>query len=544
MKKKQILATLLVAASLFSSLGNIEIIKPKAATNLSYTTFTMEEGAAVRLKNLTDADGKVVESNGMRFSAEISPDEYTALKDAGARFGMIIVAKDLLPKDKETEKRMEINEETAFGKDSKFYFTNQTGGNPSKIAALNINYAACENIDEDANVEVCGSIANLQVNNFTRSFIGRAYVAIPSVNEETGETDYTYHFAPYYGNEVENNTRCIFYIAQRAREDKKAQAATLQEKYVVPFKDIDRFKNNVYRYFVEHYYIVHNKETDKHTIAHVERVPHYAELDSTVTAHPIIKPTGVPAIEKINFVYDTAFGLDEGKDEIINGVVHKEKDTGLVYAAGMQTLRLYYEAASTANKEHERRTLDELLAWFLNPANAEHNFGLHLNINGMEDWKAVKVFDPEDTSDDPKQIGIGLTADKNASKNRHMLLTKIFFDELRAYGVESMTFRFHCTNNKTIKYNMYQEETYAGDKVPVKVYVQNNKGEWILDPPGSTAEDYGDYEHKAEEIRLYLKDITPGGGVLIELDQSASSNKGEYHFGHVKFEFPTTNNSL
>ena len=527
MKKKQILATLLVAASLFSSLGNIEIIKPKAATNLSYTTFTMEEGAAVRLKNLTDADGKVVESNGMRFSAEISPDEYTALKDAGARFGMIIVAKDLLPKDKETEKRMEINEETVFGKDSKFYFTNQMDSNSStKIAALNINYAACENIDEDANVEVCGSIVNLKVNNFTRSFIGRAYVAIPSVNEETGETDYTYHFAPYYGNDVENNTRCIFYIAQRAREEQKSYAATLEEKYVVPFKDIDRFKNNVYRYFVEHYYIVHNKETDKHTIAHVERVPHYAELDSTVTAHPMIKPTGVPAIENIHFVYDTAFGLDEGKDEIINGVVHKKKDTGLVYAAGMQTLRLYYEAASTANKDHERRTLDELLAWFLNPANAKDNFGLHLADND-EDWVPVAVMDPKDKT---KQIGIALTTTQNASKNRFLLLTKIFFDELRAYGVESLEFDFHTSenSNKKMRFEAYQEEDH---KLPLKIY-DAETGE--LNPA----------PHEMKRVKIFLDDITPGGGVLIEIDQSSSSNKGEYHFGHVTFNFYQSDNSL
>ena len=295
MKKKSFFATIVAMTCLFLSLGKTNYITGSAQTSPTLNTLTMENGAAVRLKSLQGENGEVIESNGLRFSAEISADEFTALKEAGARFGAIIVAKDLL-------KTTEINEQTVFGNSSAFYFTNEANGDTKKIAALHIAKAACENIDEDANVEICGSIVNLQTSNFTRSFVGRIYVAIPYVNAETGETEYTYHFAPYYQNDINNNSRCIFYVAQRAIEENKANAATLQEKYVTPFKATSRYTNYTYRYFVEHCYIVHD-ENGEHKIAHIETTSHYDTLDKQVTATPIIKPDNVPAIADLNFVY-------------------------------------------------------------------------------------------------------------------------------------------------------------------------------------------------------------------------------------------------
>ena len=229
----------------------------KAQTPVSYNTFTMENGAAARVKSLTDEQGNVVESNGLRFSAEISQTEYDNLKAAGAHFGMVIVAKDLL-------KGTEINETTVFGANSAFYFTNEDGGDKSRIAMLHITSPNCQNIDDDAQIEICGSIVNIQLNNFTRSFVGRAYVAIPQVNAETGATEYVYHFAPYYEGNIENNSRCIYYIAQRAIEKETAEAATLQEKYINPFSETSRYKNYTYRYAVEVAYFGLIKVTDKY----------------------------------------------------------------------------------------------------------------------------------------------------------------------------------------------------------------------------------------------------------------------------------------
>lgn len=503
---KKILATALMAIGcIFFSFGVTTNTKVEAETSVSYNTFTMENGAAARIKSLTDEQGNVVESNGLRFSAEISQTEYDNLKASGAHFGMVIVAKDLL-------KGTEIDANTVFGANSAFYFTNEEGGDKSKIAMLHIANPSCQNIDEDAQMEICGSIVNIQIDNFTRSFVGRAYVAIPQTNVETGETEYQYHFAPYYEDDINNNTRCIYYIAQRAIEEQKAEAATLKEKYIDPFASTSRYQNYTYRYIVEHCYVTHD-ENEEHRIVHTEVENCYAELNSTVEARPIIKPNDVPAIADLNFVYDIDASIETSR--------------GLVYAAGMQTLRLYYETAGTISEEHKHDTIEALIADFLKVENAEKNFGLHLSENA-EDWVAEPVMDPEGTE---KQIGIALTTTKNASKNRYLLLSKDFFDQLRAFGVESVSFDFHTAEDsgKEMKFYAYQEEDTA---LRLPVY------------DGTTGELLSDGLHTVKRVKLYLSDITPGGGVLLEVHQSSSSNQGKYHFGNISFEFPAANQGI
>lgn len=477
----------------------------QAATTLSYNTFTMENGAAARIKSLTDEQGNVVESNGIRFSAEISSTEYENLKAANARFGVVIVAKDLL-------KGTEINAETVFGKNSAFYFTNEEGGDQSKIAMLHLANASCQNIDEDAQIEICGSMVNIKIDNFTRSFVGRAYVAIPQINAETGATEYQYYFAPYYDGAVENNTRCIYYIAQRAIEQEKAEAATLKEKYIDPFAATIRYKNYTYRYVVEHCYVTHITKEEE-TILHTEIEYCYDKLNATVEAQPIIKPDDVPAIADYNFVYDLDASL--------------ETKAGLVYAAGMQTLRLYYETAGTISDDHKHDTLDALVADFLKVENAGKNFGLNLS-NNPDDWEPKEVMDPKESG---KQIGIALKVTQNANKNRHLLLSKDFFEQLRAFGVESIIFSFHAApeSKKDASYNLYQEE------------------DTTLDLPAYDATTGAELTGKTIDssvhgrIQIYLRDITPEGGVLIEVTTSSTSNIGAYHFGEIDFTFPTTN---
>ncbi|MBE7101046.1 MAG: hypothetical protein E7364_05485 [Clostridiales bacterium] len=493
---KGIFAVLVCSLSIIA-LGKLNPQSVKAETALTFDSFSMENGAAVRIKTLTNDQGEAVESNGLRFSAEISASEYDALKNAGARFGVVIVAKDLL-------KSVEINEETVFGANPSFYFSNETNGDGSKISMLHVSSAACENIDKDENIEICGSLVNILLNNFTRSFIGRVYVAIPQTNE-SGELTYSYHFAPYYEGNIANNTRCIYYVAQRAQEEESEHASFLQENYIVPFSQTDRFKNYQYRYYVNHHYIDHNGD-GTHVVVHTERTEHYAPLNSQVTALPIEKPAGIPALEGLNFVFD----IDESKPT----------ESGRVYAAGMQTLDLYYENSKTISEEHKADTLAALVANFLNPDNASHNFGVKMTADGGV-WEADKVID-ENTK---QQIGISLHATKDPNKNRTIILSKAFFEDLRAFGVTSMTFDFHTPagDNNKIKYNVYQEELIDGELTRLPVYDQ--LGNKITNQVT---------EHK---ITVYLEDITRGGGVSIELDPSASDKDGNYHFGSINFGF-------
>ncbi|MBR2442187.1 MAG: hypothetical protein IKB20_03895 [Clostridia bacterium] len=514
MKKKSIFAVMLASTCLFLNATQMECLQAYAQTNYSLSSFVMQEGAAVRLKNLTDENGNIVESNGLQFAAEISPAEYTALKQAGARFGAVIVAKDLL-------KNTEINAETVFGENPAFYFNNETGGDTSKISMLHIPNAGCYDIDEDPNIEIYGSIVNIKLNNFTRSFVGRIYAAIPYTDAQ-GETKYTYHFAPYFNDDINNNSRCIYYVAQRAVETEAQNAAILNEKYILPFAETDRYKNYTYRYFVEHCYIVHNPETNEHEIAYTKVQPLYGVLNSKVTAEPIVKPTPeedplAEAIKDLNFIYDIDASL--------------ATNTGLVYAAGMQTLRLYYETAGTISEQHRFDSLAALLKDFLDVNKAGYNFGLHVNGDGFDEvWTADKVMDPNDPE---KQIGIKLIAGESATKNRHLLLSKHFFDHLRAFGVESVSFDFHSSKDITggMKFDAYQEEYYHTDGEadhPLPIYDENG-----------VLQEYPPYNLK--RVMIKIADVTPDGGVLIEIDQSMSSNKGEYHFGHVEFHFPTTN---
>ena len=302
------LLSFFVTVCLCGAFSSLSIKTAKAEDSLTYASFTMEEGAAVRL-----VDG----SNGLRFSAEISEMEYAALNDAGARFGMLIVANDIIGGN-----AANLTEETVFGKNPSFYFTNEEGGDTSKPAMLNVT-ASCQNIDEDTNVEICGSIVNIKTGNLTRPFVGVAYVAIPSASEtvinedgttEKVVTDYEYHFAPYYGDDMANNTRCMYYVAQKAIEAGN-NAAVLQTNYIEAFAS--RAEGKLYKYNVVHHYIAANG----------------AETTETEVQGGALNATiGAQAKSKTGYVYDMERTASA--------------DKGLVYAAGMQTLHIYYKTGS------------------------------------------------------------------------------------------------------------------------------------------------------------------------------------------------------
>ncbi len=496
-KKAFILVMATFVCFLSATVGALKWQGAKAETILTADTLVMENGAAARIKVLTDANGSPVESNGLRFSAEINENEYLELKQAGARFGVVIVAKDLL-------KDIEISESTVFGDEPSFYFSNETENGENKIPMLHVASAACENIDEDSKIEICGSLVNILLDNFTRSFVGRVYVAIPQTDEKGGTT-YTYKFAPYYENNIANNTRCIYYVAQRAVEEEAQNASFLQEKYIQPFSVTEKFTNYHYRYYVNHNYIVHNDEDD-HIIVHTETITHYAQLNSMVEAFPIEKPSGVAALEGVNFIFDVTSSADT--------------DKGRVYAAGMQTLELYYENSVTLSEDHKADTLEALIANFLDIDNASHNFGLLMEEDGGV-WRAEEVI-----NENGEQIGICLHATESPNKNRTIILSRVFFEDLRAFGVTSMTFDFHTPegSNKQIKYDVYQEELIEdGERIPV----YDSEGNKILG------------EVQEHQITIYLEDITRGGGVSIVLNPSSSDRDGMYHFGSIVFGFTT-----
>ena len=494
--RKMIITALSLIAGIAISAGaqQFTVAKASAVTLPNTTTFTMEEGAAARIKALLDENGNEVESNGLRFSAEISPTEYAALKEAGAKFGAVIVAQDLA-------KTVEITEETVFGANPSFYFSNETETGNGKIAMLHVDSAACENIDEDDNVEICGSIVNLAVYNFTRSFIGRVYVAMPQTDESGTVTGYVYQFASYYNGKVENNTRCIYYVAQRAVEEEAENADVLQEKYIDEFAKTDRFTDYVYRYVVEHHYLTSGEITEE-TLLYTEKQPMYAELNSEVSGYPIAKPM-VEALDGMDFIFDAAMS--------------RETQTGLVYAAGMQTLHLYYVKSNAISEEDKEQTLEKVLEEFLStdPADVKENFDVNTSDDGV--WEARPVKD-----ENSKTTGINLWTDR-PNGNQSVTLSREFFEHLHAYGVETVSFSFYARKNGQYRssYTMYKGDTE--ERMP------------YTSVPSETEK----HRVQIEISELLGEDGHVLYGIRIEIGSNASAKEGDYIFENVMFGFPS-----
>lgn len=501
MKKlhNMMIAALSLLATASVALGVHTLTVANAATLPNTESFKMENGAAARIKTLTDAEGNVVESNGLRFSAEISETEYTALKEAGAKFGAVIVAKDLA-------KTVEINEETVFGANPSFYFSNETQTANGKISMLHIANAACENIDEDANIEIAGSITNIAVSNFTRSFIGRVYVAMPQTDENGEVTGYTYQFAPYYEGNVANNTRCIYYVAQRAVEEEKGNADVLQEKYIDVFAQTDRFTKYTYRYVVQHHYLKATTEgSSEMTTLHTETQSLYAQLNSEVSAYPIAKPL-VDALNGMDFIFDVA--------------ISEKTQTGLVYAAGMQTLHMYYVKAADISEEDKDMTLDTVLEEFLSDDSQKvaNNFGIDMSSGS---WTAETLrVDPNDENSKPTGITLETTS---PNSDGSVTLSKEFFANLHAFGVSTVTFSAYAIKNG--KQEISVQNMYIGDT--------------------GTKMPFTDVSTETEKHRLQINisDLMVDGvvthGIKFVFPSNVSSNEGAYKFENVIFGFPT-----
>ncbi|MBO5335057.1 MAG: hypothetical protein J6A87_03670 [Clostridia bacterium] len=520
--KKILLAVFLTVASacVVCGFGKENPLRVSAATLANTTSFTMEEGAAARIKTLTDKNGNPVESNGLRFSAEISQTEYDALTAAGARFGVVIVAKDLA-------KDVAITEETVFGANPSFYFSNETSEGNGKISMLHVANPACSNIDKDENIEICGSLVNIKTNNFTRSFIGRAYVAMPQTDESGEVTGYTYQFAPYFGGDIANNTRCIYYVAQRAVEEESSNADALQEKYIDVFAQTKQFTDYNYKYTVIHHYnsvkVVDGKTVHSEIYQQTETL--YAQLNSQVTAKPIVKPNE-PKLENMNFILDV--------------VDSEPTQSGRVYAAGMQVLHLHYDKASEISEDHKEHTLETLVQDFLDPTKADENFHLEMvqkDENGnviSGTWEAEKVLD-----ENGKQVAISLTTYSPNKKDTDPVLAKEFFESLQAFGVESITFQFYTADKnsdgtwteakKSLKFTIQES-------VPITICRENGEVESIA---AGKEVSVGRYD----TITIKLSDIVQQDGSMHDVSfnilPSTTDNDGIFHFGGITFGFPT-----
>ena len=204
MKQNKRLAIFALAAigTLSFSVGATTLVKAQEQSVLNGFTFTMDEGASVRLGDV----------NGIRFLATIAGDDYTELEGlevngASVSYGMLIA-----PKDYVTEAALTV--ENVFGDNAVYGYTvvNEDGSKGAYVGGakeiVNLPYQTLQPSD-GGNYVVKGSLVDIKTANLTREFVGLAYVAYTPAEGAT-----TYRMADYFDGKVENNARSVVYAAQ------------------------------------------------------------------------------------------------------------------------------------------------------------------------------------------------------------------------------------------------------------------------------------------------------------------------------------------
>ena len=177
---------------------------------VGFEDFVMEEGASVRVVG--------DEVNGLRFSAEMSNETYQSLLAQNAEFGMIIIPRDYITDG------YGLTVANLFGENAKYSETATAGANQDVRKMLHLKNLNPYDYDKDGKYEICGAITDILINNLTREFVGVAYVKLG--NE--------YILANYFADEMDNNARSIYYVAQKAI-DANDHASVVQKKYIDAF---------------------------------------------------------------------------------------------------------------------------------------------------------------------------------------------------------------------------------------------------------------------------------------------------------------------
>ena len=212
MMKKRIF-TLLLSAAIFCFLV-AALFMSNFLASAAGTDFEMLNGASVR----------VVESeNGLRFTASLTKQKYTAAETRGAYYGMFIA-----PKDYVDDKPFET--ENLFGDSAVYDWAemDENGNwiyNGTKTRIINIMYNELKLDEVSDSYLVHGSVTNILENNLAADFVGRAYIAFD---------DGTYELAAYAGGEIANNSRSMLYVSEKAVKDENS---TLSEEEKTMFRN-------------------------------------------------------------------------------------------------------------------------------------------------------------------------------------------------------------------------------------------------------------------------------------------------------------------
>ena len=285
------------------------------AKSLEEISFIMDSGAAVRIKSGDEAADNY-ETTGIRFSATMSVDDYTALTSntdyTSVTFGMLITPI-------ENEETNPFTYENVFGANAVYdwaVYDSEKGawvyeGDGSKTRITNVQSSEMTLVNGE--YVMYGSRVGIKDSNIEREFFGLGYVA---AKDTSGTT--SYKFAEFSEGGKESNVRSIAYVAQKAIEDSSTNAPS------------DTAKNNLQTYYVD-------KVTGNATTYTVEHRQQNADGSYTVLESATVDSTiGATVTATANDSYGTVSRVSSGS----------------VYANGKQTIAIDYAYAPDNKMEY------------------------------------------------------------------------------------------------------------------------------------------------------------------------------------------------
>ncbi len=327
------------------------------------TVFQMAEGASVR------ADG-----NGLRFQATIDEDGYNTFTNQGGVFGMIIVPKDYITEG------YELTVENLFGANAK-YSTTAKAGVDQAVRLMTKLEGLTPKLDENGMYSYYGGIHDLITSNITREFVGVGYV-------KAGEK---YALASFAHNDIDHNSRSMYYVSQRVIDEKHELSSAVQTNYIDKYTKLltDNGKTYTVTYTIKVYYQNHGELT-------------VTETTKTATLNQMI--TEIADAPNEGFILNSDSSI-----------------TAKMYANKENVFEFFYK--------NEAFTGIDVSAWVMNP------------LNGADDVKIASV------ADDLKDAGITtvylIWTGAYANDTAGVAKLKTFINGLYAKGISSIV----CTHN-------------------------------------------------------------------------------------------------
>lgn len=297
------LAGVALAAVICSGIAAVSSLTVKADnTDINAITATMDKGASVRLPanaNYSDI--------GIRYTYFVSENDYAALQNAG--YGSLAYGVFIAP-NYYNEKHA-INDETSL---NAYYYWGNAEAQNGKAFILNVEKTELAK-DLVHGYRFDGAVVNMLKENLLTEYIGVGYIKY-TVNGETH-----YKFA-----DSNDNARSMVYIAQRYIEDKGDNAQALNTY----FNDTVTATDTTYT--VEH--LVKQGDGTYKLYGEAESVT--AKVNGTATA--------------------------TAKTDIPHYTYEKGDLSGVVYANGKRTLKLYYTFAVPEDEKVVNKGLVESTA--------------------------------------------------------------------------------------------------------------------------------------------------------------------------------------